>query len=187
GADQEDCGVDPGVDACATIGAALDQVTAGDTVEIATGTYGETLLIGTPVRLQGTGDVTLAGVEAMPTISVDADGPVTIADISVQGADSSETQSAVVHVEPERQAALDGVLIHAAPEATGLTAGVLVDGDGTLAITGSSIEGLPFGISVGGALLGSDERPAAATLTGTSITGAIAGVVVFAGAVTVIG
>lgn len=90
GADSPGCGVDAGPGACATVGAALDQAVADDTISIAPGLYTESLVLDSSITFEGSTEAVLvsdgsgpailaegAGVEvgiAQLTISPDLDG-----------------------------------------------------------------------------------------------------------------
>ena len=82
GTDSGDCSASP----CRTIGYALNQAAAGDTIGVAAGFYSERLTIGKSVTLQGTGaDATiLDGSYAGTVVTVDGGVTATIAGVAIQ-------------------------------------------------------------------------------------------------------
>ncbi len=185
GLDAEGCGEAPGPAACATIGAALERVTAGDVVEIAAGRYVETLRIETPVTLHGaaTDLVTLAGAaEREPVVTVDADGTVALSDMTIHPEQPSGTYApSVVHVGENRAAELTRVAIRAGEDEGFAGTGVLALSGSTVAIEGSSISGLLNGVAVG------SSGSAGVEISESILTSNREGIRVLAGTVTVTG
>ncbi|CAM3491037.1 right-handed parallel beta-helix repeat-containing protein [Occultella aeris] len=193
GADAPDCGETAGAGACATIGAALAQVTADDVVEIAAGSYAETLTITTPVTLHGVsaGEVVLTNpaVDDTATVLVDADGAVTIADLTFVAENTSGAVKPVIHLAGDRTATLSGIVISAGPSGLiGATVGVLTDGGSTVTIEDASISGTFNGVAAGGlSTEPGDPAPATVSISGSTIAATGTGVGLLAGEATITG
>ncbi|WP_420113347.1 NosD domain-containing protein, partial [Pseudactinotalea sp.] len=186
GSDAPGCG-GSAAEACATIAAALTQVTPDDVVAIAAGSYSEALEITTPVSLQGAGpgDVTIShpGTDDVPTILVDADGEVSISGVSLTGSSSMAPGTPIVHVAPGRAATLTTVAV--AGDGASSLAGVWADQDSTVAIENSTITSVGYGVTGGGTDPGAG--PATVSLTTTTITATLVGVTMAAGVATIEG
>ncbi|MBZ2199538.1 choice-of-anchor Q domain-containing protein [Occultella gossypii] len=193
GADAPDCGAAAGADACATIGAALAQVTPDDIVAIAAGSYAEALTVTTPVTLQGasTGEVVLTNpsVDDTAMVLIDADGAVTIADMSFVDESVSNDVRPVIQLAENRAATLSGIVISGAPTGPGAgTIGVLTEGGSTVTIENAAISGTFYGVTAGGLLTEpGDPVPATVSISESSIAATGAGVALLAGEATITG
>ncbi|WP_163543243.1 right-handed parallel beta-helix repeat-containing protein [Occultella kanbiaonis] len=193
GTDAPDCGETAGSGACATIGAALARVTTDDVVEIAAGSYAEALTLTTPVTLQGAGagDVVLTNpaVDDTATVLIDADGAVTIADMTFLAENAGGAVKPVIHLAGDRTATLSGIVISAAPSGlAGATVGVLTEGGSTVTIEDAAISGTFNGVTAGGlSTEPGDPVPTTVSISGSTIAATGTAVALLAGEATITG
>ncbi|WP_162458660.1 right-handed parallel beta-helix repeat-containing protein [Pseudactinotalea suaedae] len=187
GADSSECGEAPGAEACATIGAALAQVTPDDVVSIAAGPYTESLAITTPVTLQGAAGVVLTGSEeGEPVVHVSTDSAVTITDMTIHPGPWDGTGIGnVVRVEQGGAADLTRVAISGEGEDGLANIGVLALPGSTVDLAESTISGVAHAVMAGGELGEASTGPATVTMTTSALTGNSNGIAMLAGDLTV--
>ncbi len=191
GADGANCGAATGSGACATIGAALARAADGDTVSVASGTYSEALTLSHAITLQGDSQAGVVlnnpSTDDVPTITIDADGPVTVARMTITPAEPSDSVQNTVAVRAQAGSTATVSQITVSNPTSLAVGGIHAAGGSTLSLDRSTLTGLAFGVAVGNLPGDGTSVPATATVTDSTITNNNAGVLLAAGTATITG
>ena len=153
GADGPGCGVEPAASACMTIGAALDQAAADDTITIAPGSYSEALAIDASITLEGDAAAALISDGSGPALSaLGADVEVSVTGLTISPDPAGEFYAVVADAAGTVE--LSQVSIEPVPGATEFAPAVRAQNDGSVILADSEVLTGAYAPAGGGELRG---------------------------------